>query len=223
MRKINTLLICIGIALFSCQDKIQKSPETELEKVSYSLGINIATSVKSQGMETIDVNSVAKAISDVFEENDFDISEEEGLQLLQEYFKNISEIKQEKAKEEEEKYLSENASREGVITTESGLQYEIINSGNGPKPSADDQVTVHYHGKLINDTVFDSSVERGEPATFPVNGVIPGWVEALQLMSVGDKWKLTIPSNLAYGERGAGGVIGPGATLIFEVELLKIN
>ena len=223
MRKINTLLICIGIALFSCQDKIQKSPETEIEKVSYSLGINIATSVKSQGMETIDVNSVAKAISDVFEENDFDISEEEGLQLLQEYFKNISEIKQEKAKEEEEKYLSENASREGVITTESGLQYEIINSGNGPKPSADDQVTVHYHGKLINDTVFDSSVERGEPATFPVNGVIPGWVEALQLMSVGDKWKLTIPSNLAYGERGAGGVIGPGATLIFEVELLKIN
>ena len=124
--------------------------------------------------------------------------------------------------DEEEEYLSKNAEREGVITTESGLQYEIINSGNGPKPSADDQVTVHYHGTLLDGTVFDSSIERGEPVSFPVNGVIPGWVEALQLMQVGDKWKLIIPGNLAYGDNGvpqAG--IPPNATLIFELVVDK--
>ena len=142
---------------------------------------------------------------------------------MQEYFSKITEEKQAIASEEEAKYLSENKEKEGVITTESGLQYRIIKSGKGKKAKETDQVTVHYHGKLIDGSVFDSSIERGEPATFPVNGVIPGWVEALQLMSEGDKWELTIPSKLAYGDRGAGGIIGPGATLIFEVELIKIN
>ena len=120
-------------------------------------------------------------------------------------------------------YLAENAKKEGVTTTESGLQYEVINSGKGAKPAPSDQVTVHYHGTLLDGTVFDSSVDRGEPASFGVTQVIKGWTEALQLMSIGDKWKLTIPSDLAYGDQGAGGMIGPGATLVFEVELLGIK
>ena len=119
--------------------------------------------------------------------------------------------------------MDENASKEGVVTTASGLQYQVLTEGQGAKPVASDEVTVYYHGTLIDGTVFDSSVDRGQPATFPVGGVIQGWVEALQLMNVGSKYKLFIPSNLAYGERGAGGSIGPNETLIFELELLSIN
>tara|TARA_B100000902_G_scaffold399997_1_gene474391 strand:+ start:5810 stop:6472 length:663 start_codon:yes stop_codon:yes gene_type:complete len=220
MKKI-PLLFVILITFSACQN--QKSPETEIEKVSYSLGINVATGVQAQGLETIDANALSKAFKDVFEGNELDISEEEGLKILQEYFQNLATKQKEEAEEQGKEYLTSNSEKEGVITTESGLQYEIISSGNGNKPQSTDQVTVHYHGTLIDGTVFDSSVDRGDPATFPVNGVIPGWVEALQLMSVGDKWKLTIPSELAYGERGAGNLIGPGATLIFEVELISIN
>ena len=128
-----------------------------------------------------------------------------------------------KANEVEITYLAENGEKEGVTTTESGLQYKVITSGDGEKPTAADQVTVHYHGMLTDGTVFDSSVDRGQPASFGVTQVIKGWTEALQLMSVGDKWKLTIPANLAYGDQGYGGMIGPGATLVFEVELLGIN
>ena len=122
-----------------------------------------------------------------------------------------------------QKFLAENGKRDGVVTTATGLQYEVLAEGSGDSPKETEQVTVHYHGTLIDGTVFDSSVERGQPATFPVNGVIPGWVEALQLMKPGAKYKLFIPSNLAYGERGAGGSIGPNATLIFEVELISIG
>ena len=125
--------------------------------------------------------------------------------------------------EESKQYLATNGKREGVITTESGLQYEVIKEGSGSQPKLTDKVSVHYHGTLIDGTVFDSSVKRGTPASFPVSGVIAGWTEALQLMHVGDKWKLTIPSELAYGDRGAGELIGPNAALIFEVELLQIN
>ena len=134
------------------------------------------------------------------------------------------ELKQsEKIKSDGIQFLEQNKNKKGVITTESGLQYKVIKNGKGPKPSLTDEVLAHYHGTLIDGTVFDSSVDRGEPTSFPVNGVIPGWTEALQLMSVGSKWKLYIPYNLAYGERGAGQMIGPYSTLIFEVELLKIN
>ena len=120
-------------------------------------------------------------------------------------------------------FLLENAKRDGVFTTVSGLQYEVLAQGSGASPKATDEVTVHYHGTLTDGRVFDSSVERGQPATFPVNGVIPGWIEALQLMNVGSKYKLFIPSDLAYGERGAGQMIGPNSTLIFEVELISIK
>jgi len=223
MKKVNLLIVSIALILSSCNNASYKTPETEMEKVSYSLGVNVATGVKAQGIESLDINAISKAINDVFEGNDLDISEEESMQVLQEYFRKLAKEKQEKVTEVGASYLVENGAREGVITTESGLQYEVMKSGDGAKPSATDQVSVHYHGMLTDGTVFDSSVDRGEPATFPVNGVIPGWVEALQLMSVGDKWKLTIPSELAYGDRGAGGLIGPGATLVFEVELLGIN
>ncbi len=224
MNRINLLIISVALILSACtNNNTYKKPETEMEKVSYSLGVNMASNVKSQGLDSIDANAVAKAFNDVFEGNDLDISEEESMTILQEFFGKIQAEKSAKANEAGAAYLAENGAREEVTTTESGLQYEILVSGDGPKPTTSDQVTVHYHGTLTDGTVFDSSVDRGQPATFGVTQVIKGWTEALQLMSVGDKWKLTIPSNLAYGDQGAGGMIGPGATLVFEVELLGIK
>lgn len=223
-KTVQLLIVGFAIVLSSCSnDATNKTPETEMEKVSYSLGVNVATGVKAQGIESLDINAISKAINDVFEGNDLDISEEESMQVLQDYFGKLQTEKQAKAGETGTAYLAENSAKEGVITTKSGLQYEVMTEGNGAKPTAADQVTVHYHGMLTDGTVFDSSVDRGEPSQFGVTQVIPGWVEALQLMSIGDKWKLTIPSDLAYGERGAGGLIGPNATLVFEVELIAIN
>lgn len=196
---------------------------TEMEKVSYSLGVNVAKSVQAQGLESIDAPAIAKAFKDVFEGNDLDISEEEANLVIQDYFTKLNNKAQEANIGIGMKFLEENAKKEGVVTTSTGLQYTVITKGDGVQPKETDNVTVHYHGTLLDGTVFDSSVERGQPATFPVNGVIPGWIEALQLMNVGSKYKLFIPSNLAYGERGAGGAIGPNATLIFEVELISIG
>ena len=205
-----------------------KEPETEIEEVSYSYGVIIASQVMEQGFDSLDVNALAKGCSDVLAGDSLDISKEDGMQLLNEFFGKLQAKKQAQAGAEAAQagadYLAKNAAKEGVITTESGLQYEIINSGSGAKPTTTDKVTVHYHGMLIDGTVFDSSVDRGEPAQFGVTQVILGWVEALQLMSVGDKWRVTIPGNLAYGERGVPQArIGPNATLVFEVELLAIN
>lgn len=210
-------LLLTGVLTINAQNT------TEMEKVSYSLGVNVAKSVKAQGLEIIDSQAIAKAFQDVFDGKDLEISEEEANLILQEYFTKINDKAQEKNIGIGVKFLEENAKKEGVVTTETGLQYSVMTKGDGAKPSETDKVTVHYHGTLLDGTVFDSSVDRGQPATFPVNGVIPGWVEALQLMNVGSKYKLFIPSNLAYGERGAGGAIGPNATLVFEVELISIG
>jgi FKBP-type peptidyl-prolyl cis-trans isomerase FklB len=224
MKKINLLIVSVALILSACtNNNTYKKPETEMEKVSYSLGVNMASSVKSQGLDSIDANAVAKAFDDVFQGNDLDISEDESMTILQEYFGKIQTEKSATANAAGAAYLAENGAKEEVTTTKSGLQYEVLVAGNGAKPTTTDQVTVHYHGMLTDGTVFDSSVDRGQPATFGVTQVIKGWTEALQLMSIGDKWKLTIPSNLAYGDQGAGGMIGPGATLVFEVELLGIN
>jgi FKBP-type peptidyl-prolyl cis-trans isomerase FklB len=210
-------LLFMGVLTINAQNT------TEMEKVSYSLGVNVAKSVQAQGLESIDAPAIAKAFKDVFEGNDLDISEEEANLVLQDYFTKLNNKAQEANIGTGMKFLEENAKKEGVVTTATGLQYTIIAKGDGVQPKETDNVTVHYHGTLLDGTVFDSSVERGQPASFPVNGVIPGWVEALQLMNVGSKYKLFIPSNLAYGERGAGGAIGPNTTLIFEVELISIG
>ena len=213
-----SLILIMGITSINAQNL-----NTEMEKVSYSLGVNVAKSVKNQGLTSIDSEAIAQAFTDVFEGNELKISEQESNLILQDYFGKLAKEAQSANVEAGQKFLAENAKRNGVTTTATGLQYEVLTEGSGDSPEETDQVTVHYHGTLIDGTVFDSSVERGQPATFPVNGVIPGWVEALQLMKPGAKYKLFIPSNLAYGERGAGGSIGPNATLIFEVELISIG
>ena len=192
---------------------------TFMDSVSYSLGVLVAQDLKSQGSDNINPDALSQALADVMHGRELNVGEEVASMVFQTYAMQ----KQEEKNKAQKTFLEENAKREGVTTLPSGLQYEVLKKGEGESPSATDKVTVHYHGTLIDGTVFDSSVERGEPATFPVNGVIKGWVEALQLMQVGDKWKLFIPSELAYGSRGAGQVIGPGATLVFEVELLSIN
>ena len=213
-----SLILILGITITNAQNF-----NTEMEKVSYSLGVNVAKSVKNQGLTSIDSDAIAQAFTDVFEGNDLKISEQESNVILQDFFGKLAKKAQSANVEAGQKFLSENAKRNGVVTTKSGLQYEVLVEGTGVSPKENDKVTVHYHGTLIDGTVFDSSVDRGKPATFPVNGVIPGWVEALQLMNQGAKYKLFIPSELAYGERGAGGSIGPNATLIFEVELISIG
>ena len=196
---------------------------TENEQVSYSLGVNIGSNLKQQGFEDINFEVFATALQDVFNDRALKIDLATGGQILNQYFQKIQEKKFSKNIEEGKAFLKANASKEGVITLPSGLQYKVLKEGNGPKPSASDQVTTHYHGTLIDGTVFDSSVQRGQPATFPVNGVIQGWVEALQLMPTGSKWQLYVPSDLAYGSRGASDDIGPNTTLIFDVELISIN
>ncbi|MBN1112282.1 MAG: FKBP-type peptidyl-prolyl cis-trans isomerase [Bacteroidales bacterium] len=194
-----------------------------MNELSYSLGVSVGMNLKEQGFNLESIEDFSKAITDVLTEQNLAIAPDKVNQIVGEYFQQLQAKRFEEKIAEGRAYLAENAKKEGVVTLESGLQYEIITEGNGEKPAESDTVTVHYTGTLTNGQVFDSSVQRGEPATFPVNGVIRGWVEALQLMPVGSKWKLTIPSDLAYGERGAGQLITPHTTLVFEVELLSIQ
>ncbi len=198
--------------------------QTDLDKASYSLGMNIASSLKSEGVSEINAEMFAKGLEDMLKGNKLEISIQEAYETIQNFLSEANAKKFEKNITEGKKFLEENGKRTGVVTLPSGLQYEIMKEGNGPKPKATDTVTTHYHGTLIDGTVFDSSVERDQPASFPVNGVIQGWVEALQLMPVGSKWKLFIPSELAYGANPhPGGPIEPHMALIFEVELLAIK
>lgn len=195
------------------------------QQASYGIGRQIGDQVASNPFEGLDGNAVAQGVVDALEGKEMAVAVED----LRTAFGVINERMQaaqaERAKEasaEGQKFLDENAQREGVTVTESGLQYEVITEGSGEKPTAASTVKTHYHGTLIDGTVFDSSYDRGEPVEFPVGGVIKGWTEALQMMSVGSKWRLAIPYELAYGEQGAGGAIGPFQTLVFDVELLEI-
>jgi FKBP-type peptidyl-prolyl cis-trans isomerase FklB len=216
---ITIIIVTITINLKMSAQKLNN----EIDSVSYSLGVNIGENIKTQ-FPNIDLKNFEAAIKDVLEDGkEPAISGPDAQKTIQEYFKKQQAKASESVIEEGKEFLDENGKKENVITLESGLQYEVIKSGEGAKPTLNDQVTTHYHGTLIDGTVFDSSVERGEPASFPVNGVIKGWTEALQLMSVGSKWRLFVPYDLAYGERGAGPQIGPFTTLIFEVELISIN
>lgn len=193
-----------------------------MEKISYALGLNIGNNLLGAQIKEINFANFLKGVQDAMEGKTQEISNTEAQEILNSFFSNL----QEKQAEEQIKagavFLEENGKREGVTTLASGLQYEVLTAGTGAKPTADQSVMCHYHGTLIDGTVFDSSVRRGEPATFGVSQVIKGWVEALQLMSVGSKWRLYIPYNLAYGAQGAGQHIAPYTTLIFEVELIDI-
>lgn len=200
------------------------------DRLSYALGISIGYNFITSGIKDVNVQDFADALSDVLNGRATRLTAEEAKGEVNKFFAELSARRQEEASKMAEvnakageQFLAENGKRVEVKTTPSGLQYEVLKEGDGPKPKATDSVTVHYTGKLIDGTVFDSSVERGEPATFGVTQVIPGWVEALQLMNVGSKWRLFIPSALAYGPNGAGGVIGPNQTLLFDVELLAIK
>lgn len=195
----------------------------EINAVSYCVGMSIAGSLIQQNLEEISTSALSEAIEDVFQGKQPKYSAEEANAIIQKYLNQATEQKFAQFKQEGESFLADNFKKDGVKTTLSGLQYEVVKEGDGPKPGPTDKVTVHYHGTLIDGTVFDSSVERGTPATFGVNQVIPGWTEALQLMNKGSKYRLYIPQELGYGANPhPGGAIKPYMALIFDVELLDI-
>ncbi len=225
------LIIALGIGILAgqvyAQDVVLK---TQKDKVSYSIGMDIGMTLKNQSIE-VDHAILARGIKDSMSGQKPLMAEQEIRDTIAAFQKEMMAKQQELAKQMGEKnkkqgeaFLAENKKKEGVKTLASGLQYKVIKAGTGKKPKSTDTVTAHYRGTLINGTEFDSSYKRGQPATFPVSGgMIPGWTEALQLMEEGAKWQLFIPSNLAYGEKGAGRDIGPNATLIFEIELVSIQ
>lgn len=198
------------------------SLKTALDSIAYSIGLSVAGSLKAQGLANINTNVLSRAINETLKGTKTALSPEQANQYIGEYFQKQASVKGDANRQAGMKFLEENKKRATVTTTASGLQYEVLKMGEGPKPADTSRVKTHYHGTLIDGTVFDSSVERGEPVEFPVNGVIKGWQEALQLMPVGSKFRLFIPSDIAYGDRAAGSAIGPNSTLIFDVELLEL-
>ena len=193
-----------------------------MDKFSYAIGLGIGQNLLSMGAQGINVEDFAQAIADVLNRKETAISHNEAREIVNKYFMELEEKMNAENTEKGKAFLEENAKKEGIVTLPSGLQYEVITEGNGKKPSATDRVKCHYEGTLIDGTLFDSSVKRGQPAVFGVNQVIKGWVEALQLMSEGSKWRLFIPSELGYGAQQAGEMIPPHSTLIFEVELIEV-
>lgn len=193
-----------------------------MDKLSYALGLSMGHNFLGSGIKSLNVEDFAKGVEAVYKQEKPEISFDEAKKIINEFFSNLQDEIAETNKQAGKEFLAENAKRSGVVVLPSGLQYEVLAEGKGRKPKATDKVQCHYHGTLIDGQVFDSSIQRGTPAVFGVNQVIPGWVEALQLMPEGSRWKLYIPSDLAYGEQGTGGSIPANATLIFEVELIKI-
>ena len=225
------IALSLVFILLACEGNTQGKTElrTQLDSVSYCIGLDIGKNLKQQSVD-INLDVLAHGIKDVIGGGAMLLTDEQvraTLTAFQQKMRTKQEEKLkaagEKGKQEGEAFLLENKKEKGIITLPSGLQYKVLTMGTGPKPKSEQTVRVHYQGKLIDGTEFDSSYKRGEPAVFPVTGVIAGWTEALQLMPVGSKWQLFIPSTLAYGESGAGQVIPPNATLIFDVELLSIQ
>ena len=193
-----------------------------MDKFSYGLGMGIGQNLLSMGVKDMSIEDFVKGISDVLSGNKTELTHSEAQKVVNEHFQKLAEEAYAVNRNAGEKFLAENAKKESITTLPSGLQYEVIKEGNGKKPSATDRVQCHYEGTLIDGTIFDSSIKRGEPAVFGVNQVIRGWVEALQLMQEGAKWRLYIPYDMAYGEHGAGEMIPPYSALVFDVELIKV-
>lgn len=228
--KRNLLAASVALSIITLVGCSEKEPEltTSIQQASYGIGLNMGQSLVQDGLEDIDTQALALGMEDALSGTEARVGEKELMAAFAELQSQAEERASNLSTEQLEantNFLAENAKRDGVITTESGLQYEVIESGaaDGVQPQASDVVSVHYEGKLTDGTVFDSSISRGEPVDLPVSGVIPGWVEALQLMRVGDKWKVTIPSDLAYGPGSPSPVIPPNSILVFEMELLGIQ
>lgn len=217
----------VALTLFASSLNVlaEVKPESDREKLSYSMGIFFGQTVTRQNID-VDIPAFIQAVEDVLSEKELKLGMDEMQQILSAYQQREQQQRSQKASsnlEEGEKYLAENKARDGVVELDSGLQYKVLEKGEGASPDADDTVVVHYRGTLLDGTEFDSSYSRGEPAALGVNRVITGWQEALQLMKVGSKWQIAVPAKLAYGDRGAGNVIGPNSTLLFDIELLEIQ
>lgn len=217
-------IAALCLMLLACQGNTQEKAQlkTQKDSVSYAIGHDIAKNLKKQSFD-IDPDLLAKGLKDVMSNAKPALDDTQSQAAIMSYQKHMMDAAAEKNKTAGDAFLAENKKKDGVITLPSGLQYKVEKMGTGKKPKAEETVTVQYIGKLVDGTEFDNSYKRGEPATFPVNGVVKGWTEALQLMPVGSKWTLYLPPDLAYGDRGAGQVIPPNATLIFEVELLSVK
>ena len=213
----------LNAELVELKKPIEVNLADSTEQVSYCFGVVIGSNMKNTGLDSLDMETFHIAMLDVFSNKPLKVSAREAEATMQQYMQQAMMKKSEVLKEKSHKFLDANKSKAGITTTKTGLQYAVISEGNGKTPTTSDRVTVHYTGKLIDGTIFDSSIQRGQPATFRVNQVIPGWTEALQLMQEGDKWTLYIPYSIGYGERGSPPQIPPYATLIFEVELIKVN
>jgi len=229
MKKLSFLVVAAALLMSagSCKSTCGNANiKTEVDSMSYAIGVaqggGLAQSLKNIPGGEVNVDALVAGFTQALYEKSTKMTAEEAQEFLQTYFQNVTVKEAAKNKEEGDKFLEENGKRTGVITTASGLQYEVITEGTGKKPALSDKVSVHYHGTLIDETVFDSSVDRGQPAEFGLTQVIPGWTEGLQLMSVGSKYTLWIPADLAYGENGMGGVIKPNSVLVFVVDLLSI-
>ena len=239
--KLNTLLVgavAIICWLSACQSQKATVAKTtaatptpapkfalknQMDSVSYSIGVSIGQNIKGQGLDSLNVDALAKAMKSVYQSDSLLISNEQANQFLGSYFQGLQAKKAEASQKAGQQFLAENKAKPNVTTLPSGLQYEVLKAGTGPKPKPTDKVKAHYRGTLVDGKVFDSSYDRNQPLEIGVSEVIPGWTEALQLMPVGSKWRLVIPSQLGYGERGAGRDIPPNSTLIFEMELLSIE
>ena len=230
MKFIVLSLICMSILACNAQPSEKSKLETQNEKVAYTIGMNIGKSLKRDSLQTLDLNTLLQGMKHAMSGTDSLMIEKEMNDVMMAFQQEMNNKTEAATKSKGEtnlksgiKFLEDNKNKEGVKITPSGLQYKIVKEGTGAIPTASSTVTVHYKGTLINGTTFDSSIDRGEPASFQVNQVIPGWTEALQMMKKGSKWMLYIPSGLAYGDQAAGPTISPNSTLIFEVELLEIK